>query len=85
MRIRQEVLTSSGQLPSDDSPAYRTRSQVRADYMAATRAQAIKQSFLVSILLVSGQKVGFRSFFLTLFLIPGEKSHQIEKQKKIMT
>ncbi len=38
MRIGEEVLTSSGQLPSDDSPASRTRSRVRADYMAATRA-----------------------------------------------
>jgi hypothetical protein len=38
MRIGEEVLTSSGQLPSDDSPAFRTRSRVRADYKAATRA-----------------------------------------------
>jgi len=38
MRIGEEVLTSSSQLQSDDSPAFRTRSRVRADYKAATRA-----------------------------------------------
>ena len=38
MRIGEEVLTSSSQLSSDDSPASRTRSRVRADYMAASRA-----------------------------------------------
>ena len=31
-------MTPSGKLSSDDSPASRTRSRVRADYMAATRA-----------------------------------------------
>jgi hypothetical protein len=36
--IGEEVLTSSSQLSSDDSPASRTRSRVRAEYMAATRA-----------------------------------------------
>jgi len=35
MRIGEEILTSSSLQSSDDTPASRTRSRLRADYMAA--------------------------------------------------